>query len=54
MAASVLNSERAVEIRKLNELERKLGVHDQAIISLVAAIKELMKPETKEKATDRI
>lgn len=29
---------------KLNELERKLAAHDQAIISLVDAIKELMKP----------
>jgi len=72
MAASVLNSKRAVEIsvyvvrafvklrellgthkelaRKLTELERKLGAHDQAIISIVEAIEQLMlPPEPKKK-----
>lgn len=30
--------------RKLNELERKLGAHDQAIASILSAIRELMTP----------
>lgn len=30
--------------RKLNELERKLGAHDQAIASILSAIRELMAP----------
>ena len=30
--------------RKLNELERKLGAHDQAIASILTAIRELMTP----------
>lgn len=30
--------------RKLNELERKLGAHDQAIASILSAIRELMVP----------
>lgn len=64
MAASVLNSPRAVEVsvfvvrafirllellatnqilaRKLAQLERKLGKHDQAIAGLVLAIRQLM------------
>jgi phage regulator Rha-like protein len=72
MAASVLNSKRAIEISvyvvrafvklremlaahkelalKLAELERKLAAHDQTIISLMEAIKQLMKsPEPKKK-----
>ena len=28
--------------RKLNELERKLGTHDQAIASILSAIREFM------------
>jgi len=30
--------------RKLNELERKLGAHDQAITGILNAIRELMRP----------
>ncbi|MHB8743946.1 MAG: ORF6N domain-containing protein [Sulfuricaulis sp.] len=30
--------------RKLNELERKLGAHDQAIANILSAIRELMSP----------
>lgn len=30
--------------RKLHELERKLGAHDQAIASILSAIRELMNP----------
>jgi hypothetical protein len=66
MAASVLNSPRAVEVsvfvvrafvklrelsvihkeigRKLGQLERKVTGHDQAIASLITAIRELMTP----------
>lgn len=66
MAASVLNSPRAVEISvfvvrafvklrqlvlahkdlagKLDQLERKVGSHDEAIKQLVAAIRQLMAP----------
>jgi len=66
MAASVLNSSRAVEVsvfvvrafvklrelsvihkeigRKLDQLERKVTGHDQAIASLITAIRELMTP----------
>jgi len=66
MAASVLNSKRAIEISvyvvrafiklremlmsqkefalKLREMEHKLAAHDQAIISLVEAVQQLMKP----------
>ncbi len=66
MAASVLNSPRAVEVsvfvvrafvklreltmahkeirQKLDELERKVSGHDQAIAGLVNAIRELMTP----------
>ena len=46
MAATVVNSPRAVEMRelfgKLNELERKLHSHDQAIVGIIHAIRELM------------
>jgi len=72
MAASVLNSSRAVEVsifvvrafvklremlssnkrlaQKLNELERKLTTHDQAITELIEAIRQLMvPPESKKK-----
>lgn len=67
MAASVLNSPRAVEVsvfivrafvkirkiisthkelaNKINQLERRLADHDQQILSLVQAIKQLMSPE---------
>ena len=66
MAASVLNSPRAVEVSvfvvrafvklrqlvlahkdlatKLDQLERKVGSHDEAIQQLVAAIRQLMAP----------
>ena len=66
MAASVLNSPRAVEVSvfvvrafvklrqlvlahkelagKLDQLERKVGGHDEAIKQLVAAIRQLMTP----------
>jgi len=66
MAASVLNSPRAVEVsvfvvrafvklrelamahkeirQKLNELEKKVSGHDQAIAGLINAIHELMTP----------
>ena len=66
MAASVLNSARAVEVSvfvvrafvklrqlvlahkdlagKLDQLERKVGGHDEAIKQLVAAIRQLMTP----------
>lgn len=72
MAASVLNSPRAVEVsvfvvrafvklrelsvahkeigRKLDQLERKVTVHDLAIADLINAIRELMtSPEPKKK-----
>lgn len=72
MAASVLNSPRAVEVsvfvvrafvklrelsvvhkeigRKLDQLERKVTGHDQAIASLITAIRELMtSPDPKKK-----
>ncbi len=71
MAASVLNSPRAVEIsvyvvrafvklrellasnqtlaKKLDQLERKLGTHDQAITEILQAIRQLMTPEPKKK-----
>ena len=35
--------------KKLNELERKLGTHDKAIVSIIAAIRGLTEP-TKRKA----
>ena len=35
--------------RKLAELERKVGKHDEAIHSLVAAIRQMMAPEEKER-----
>ena len=66
MAASVLNSPRAIEVSvfvvraivklrrlvlahkdlagKLDQLERKVGNHDEAIKQLVAAIRQLMAP----------
>ena len=66
MAASVLNSKRAVEmsvfvvrafvrlrtmlssqvemLRKLEELENKVGEHDEALRSIVAAIRGLAAP----------
>ncbi len=66
MAASVLNSQRAVEMsvfvvrafvklrqtvlqhaelgRRLEELEHRLGSHDQQIVALVEAIRRLMSP----------
>ena len=72
MAASVLNSQRAVEVsvyvvrafvrlrllvsthkelsRKLEELERKVSGHDQAIVGLFDAIRSLMaQPEPKKR-----
>ncbi len=67
MAASVLNSQRAVEVsvyivrafvkirrmiaenkemsRKIVQIERHLADHDEQIIELVKAIKQLLKPE---------
>ena len=67
MAASVLNSKRAVEVsiyvvrvfvklrmmltqnkelaRKLNQLEKKVGQHDEDIQALIMAIRQLMKPD---------
>jgi hypothetical protein len=66
MAASVLNTKRAVEVsiyvvrafvkfrlmltankelaRKLNQLERKFGKHDEDIQALIMAIRQLMQP----------
>jgi len=66
MAASVLNSPRAIEVsvllvrtfvklremlathkelaHKLAELERRVGSHDEAICSLLVAIRQLMAP----------
>ena len=71
MAASVLNSPRAVEVSvfvvrafvklrqlvlghkdlaaKLDQLERKVGSHDDAIKQLVAAIRQLMTPPDRPK-----
>ena len=70
MAASVLNSKRAVQVsiyvvrafvklrqmlapykeitEKLNELEKKLQIHDKQIITIIEAIKLLMPPPEKE------
>ena len=67
MAASVLNSKRAVEVsvyivrafvkirrmiaenkelsRKIVQIERHLAEHDEQIIELINAIKQLLKPE---------
>jgi len=67
MAASVLNSQKAVEVsvfvvrafvqlrgvlaghkelaRKISQLEKKLGDHDQQIMVLIEAIKQLMDPK---------
>lgn len=67
MAASILNSSRAVEVslfivrafvalrriisghknlaRKITQLEQKLGDHDDQIIALIQAIKELAGPQ---------
>ena len=67
MAASVLNSKRAVEVsvyivrafvkirrmmaenkelsRKIVQIERHLAEHDEQIIELIKAIKQLLKPE---------
>ena len=67
MAASVLNSSRAIEVsvfvvrafiqlreaiaahkelaRKVSQIERKLGDHDEQIMALVKAIKQLIDPE---------
>ncbi|MCF8052779.1 MAG: ORF6N domain-containing protein [Desulfobacterales bacterium] len=67
MAASVLNSQKAIEVsvfvvrafvnlreviaghkelaRKIAQLERKLGDHDEQIVVLVEAIKQLMDPK---------
>jgi len=67
MAASVLNSTRAIEVsvfvagafvqlreviaghkdlaRKIAQLERKLGNHDEQIMLLIEAIKQLMDPK---------
>ena len=39
----VLASNQALK-RKLDELERKLGAHDQAITGILNAIRELMTP----------
>lgn len=69
MAASVLNSKRAVEVSvfvvrafvklrsiisehrelaaKLDQLERKLGQHDEDIIKIFSAINRLMAPPDK-------
>ena len=67
MAASVLNSPRAIEVsvfvvrafvqlrktiaqnkeltHKITQLERKIGDHDEQIVALVEAIKQLMNPK---------
>ena len=67
MAASVLNSQRAIEVsvyivrvfvkirrmivenkelsRKIVRIERHLAEHDEQIIELIKAIKQLLKPE---------
>ena len=66
MAASILNSQRAIEVsvyvvrafvrlreliasnkeleHKLQELERRVGAHDEALAHLIAAIRQLMNP----------
>ena len=66
MAASVLNSKRAIEmgvfvvrafvrfrdmlasqtemLRKLEELEERVGAHDESIQTIVSAIRQLMAP----------
>jgi hypothetical protein len=71
MAASVLNTERAVEVsiyvvrvfvkirsmliankelaRKLTQLEKKVGKHDEDIQTLVMAIRQLMQPDGPQK-----
>lgn len=71
MAASVLNSPRAIEVsvfvvrafvklrelaiahkeiaQKLDDLERKVAGHDQAIAGLIKAIRELMNPPVPKK-----
>ena len=76
MAASVLNSPRAVEVsvfvvrafvklrelalthkeltQKLNELEKKVGSHDDAIRQLISAIRQLMTPPAEPKPKRRI
>jgi hypothetical protein len=67
MAASVLNTQRAIEVsvfivrafiklrefiasqkelqRKISQIERRLADHDEQIIELVTAIKQLLKPD---------
>lgn len=76
MAASILNSARAVEvsifvvqafvklrqlvlnhgeiIKKLNDLERKVTDHDEAIQQIVLALKHLMMPPEEDKPKRRI
>jgi hypothetical protein len=71
MAATVLNSKRAVEVsvyvvrtfvklrlmltsnrelaRRLNQLEKKVGKHDEDIQTLITAIRRLMQPEASKK-----
>jgi hypothetical protein len=57
MLSSVLNSDRAIAVnieimlevnkslaRKFERLERKLASHDQAIVGILAAIRQLMHP----------
>lgn len=39
---------------KIEAFERKLGLHDEAIIGLFEAIRQLMEPPTKKRGTDRV
>lgn len=34
---------------KLEELERKVGIHDQTIVQLIAAVRQLMEPPAEKK-----
>jgi len=76
MAASVLNSQRAIEIsvfvvrafvklralalshkelaKKLNDLEKKVGSHDESIRQLISAMRQLMTPPVPPKPKRRI
>ena len=39
---------------KLEELERKVGIHDQTIVQLIAAVRQLYGAARREKESDRV
>ena len=39
---------------KLEELEKKVGLHDEAIVGLIEAIRQLMEEPVQDKETNRI